>query len=220
MGGALVLAATVVPAAAAALASCVNVVGLQRSGTNLLEQMLGNCGIPACHPEGIRYTPKWKHFRITTQEHGRKVQLFGPSDSSHTGLPECAAIKRAEVHTLEDLDTLLVEAMQQAKSELRVASRGLLPDEGPPRNSVSATAPQQTYVVMVREPARWAWSDAVFHEQKEQLKESVELQQEYACDWSLQFDAWLKLAQCSAEQVPCTTQVPLLGRHPRIALVR
>jgi len=223
MGAALVLAAPMAVAAAAA-PPCVNVVGLQRSGTNLLEQMLGNCGVPACHPDGQRYTPKWKHFRITTQSHGHKVQLFGPSDSSHTGLPVCDAIQRAEVHTLEDLDELLVEAMQQAKSKLRVAPHGLLPpdkeDLGPPRDSVSATALEQAYVVMVREPARWAWSDAVFHERKEQLKQSVELQREYGCDWSLQFDAWLDLAQCSAEQVPCTTQVPLLGRHPRIALVR
>lgn len=45
MGAALVLAAPMAVAAAAA-PSCVNVVGLQRSGTNLLEQMLGNCGVP------------------------------------------------------------------------------------------------------------------------------------------------------------------------------
>jgi len=77
MGAALVLAAPMAVAAAAA-PPCVNVVGLQRSGTNLLEQMLGNCGVPACHPDGQRYTPKWKHFRITTQSHGHKVQLFGP----------------------------------------------------------------------------------------------------------------------------------------------
>ena len=45
MGAALVLAAPMAVAAAAA-PSCVNVVGLQRSGTNLFEQMLGNCGVP------------------------------------------------------------------------------------------------------------------------------------------------------------------------------
>ena len=45
MGAALVLAVPMAVAAAAA-PSCVNVVGLQRSGTNLFEQMLGNCGVP------------------------------------------------------------------------------------------------------------------------------------------------------------------------------
>ena len=173
---------------------CVSVLGLQRSGTNLLETIMANCGVASCLPsDQVRGTPQWKHFRIAPPGAVSEDGTDSPLDRVEREFGQVPHHgQRRMVGSVEELDDLIGHSLGH----------------------------EQRYVVMLRAPASWAASDASFHEPaapglSQQLHTQESLRASYGRDWSLQTNAWATMV---GPLDPAAS--PLMGTHGRVAMVR
>ena len=109
-------------------------VGLERSGTNLMQMLMNNCGVPLCHPPGdTNMGATWKHFRLIVPDgDGRNRSFCDPLLARYLHPPTIVAFDgrrrafRARIETLDALDALIrvdteskvrVEAARKAAAE-------------------------------------------------------------------------------------------------------
>ena len=163
--------------------------GLQRSGTNLLQQLLSNCQIQktecsccdSCaflkngsrfpHVQNGRWQPCWKHWRIQRQYTTIDNQKLDVS-----------------VHSIRDLDTLLG----------RWGNRHCISD---------------VCVVAVKSPIAWLLSDMRFHKKSEKplLRERDYYLTKKLQDWIAYYQKWIELKQAHPFRVRIVPYESLLN---------